>query len=86
MLNENDYKQNYGCNCWDRTRCPLKGNCLIANMIYKANVKKEDYINNEEKSYIDSTELNRKINGITLNSALITENISTVQHCRNMNL
>ena len=40
----------------DRTRCPLKDNCLMDNAIYKATVKKEEH-NNDEKSYISTTEI-----------------------------
>ena len=46
ILDEND-NQNDRCNCRVRTRCPLKGNCLIENVIYKAGDKNEENNNND---------------------------------------
>ena len=35
----------------NKTRCPLKGNCFIDNVIYK------EEVNNNEKLYIGAAEL-----------------------------
>ena len=45
------------CNCRVRANCPLKGYCLVDNVIYKANIR----CNNETKFYIGSTEGSFKI-------------------------
>ena len=42
ILNKYDSNQNERCNCRNRNRCPLKSYCLIDNVIYKADVKKEE--------------------------------------------
>ena len=50
-VNENETKQK-GCNCKKGVRtCPLKGNCKIESIIYKAEVK----INDTNKNYIGLT-------------------------------
>ena len=36
ILNYNDNKQNDRFNCRDWDRCPLKGNYLLSNVLYKA--------------------------------------------------
>lgn len=45
--------RNKTCNCRRTTDCPMKGKCLTNSVVYKATVKTN---NNEEKSYIGSTE------------------------------
>ena len=37
------------CNCRDKTKCPLQGNCLSKNIIYKAIVETEG---GDKMSYI----------------------------------
>ena len=34
ILNENNNCQADSCNCSDKVKCPLRGNCLINNVIY----------------------------------------------------
>ena len=38
------------CNCRDNTPCPLEGNCLQQNVVYKATIT----TNSETKEYIGS--------------------------------
>ena len=45
-------------NCRERTKCPLKGNCLSEGMIYQANVTTNDGTN--KKQYIGLTAYNFK--------------------------
>ena len=40
------------CNCRDRVKCPLNGECLTKNIIYEAKVTTA---NNEERLYVGST-------------------------------
>ena len=51
-----NYTRNY--NCRRTERCPTQGNCLQANVIYKADVKTTD--NNETKTYKGVTASNFK--------------------------
>ena len=64
IFNEKNYDCNAKYNCRDRKRCPLNGNCLIDNVIYKVTVRKEDTNNNsnsnDERLYIDTAEFNKK--------------------------
>ena len=47
------------CNCRERVRCPLNGNCFINNIKYKATIKEVD--NNNETIYVGLTKLNWKV-------------------------
>ena len=54
--NENERerkKERKKCDCRDGEECPLKGECVIESVVYKANVIKE---NGEKIAYIGSTE------------------------------
>ena len=53
ILNNNTTSQN-GCNCRKKDQCPLDNNCLIASVIYKANVTTDK--DNTGKNYIRLTE------------------------------
>ena len=44
----------------DRTRCLLKGNCLIDNVIYKAIIRKKEDNIKDKKLYIGATEMSWK--------------------------
>ena len=41
------------CNCRNHNQCPMQGNCLQANVVYKAEITTAD--NNETKTYIGVT-------------------------------
>ena len=41
------------CNCRSHNQCPMQGNCLQANVVYKADITATD--NNETKTYIGVT-------------------------------
>ena len=41
------------CNCRNHNQCPMQGNCLQANVVYKAEITTTD--NNETKTYIGVT-------------------------------
>ena len=43
-----------GCNCKEKTRCPLENKCLTTSIIYEANVAPDS--ENREKHYIGLTE------------------------------
>ena len=47
ILNKKDNSQIHRINYKDSGRCPLKGICLVNNMIYKATIREED--SNNEK-------------------------------------
>ena len=44
---------NEDCNCRTKENCPLQGNCLVSNVIYKAEVSTVD--DGERKNYIGMT-------------------------------
>ena len=46
--------KNRMCNCRDRSNCPLKGNCLAKNIIYKASVSQPE--TNKASAYIGLTQ------------------------------
>ena len=48
ILKPNDVM--FGCNCRDRSKCPLDGKCLTPQIVYKAVVTNE--VNDEKKVYI----------------------------------
>ena len=48
-------KNTDNCNCRNKVNCPLQNNCMLKNIVYRANVKTEDE-NNSSKSYIGVTE------------------------------
>ena len=48
ILKPNDVT--FGCNCRDRSKCPLDGKCLTPQIVYKAVVTNE--VNDEKKVYI----------------------------------
>ena len=41
------------CNCRSHNQCPMQGNCLQANVVYKGDITTTD--NNETKTYIGVT-------------------------------
>ena len=45
-------KQKPLCNCRDKAKCPLQGECLVKNVIYEAKVITSD---DEERIYVGST-------------------------------
>ena len=49
-------KKKQNCNCRKKTECPVKGDCLTPNVIYRAVVTSKD----EEKSYVGSSGNNFK--------------------------
>ena len=42
------------CNCRDKEKCPLQGNCLIDSVIYRGNITTSN--KNDENNYIGLTE------------------------------
>lgn len=48
---ENNRNENRGCNCRVAIECPLEGNCLVSDVVYKCEVK----TNRGIKAYIGST-------------------------------
>ena len=58
ILHENNQQENNierKCNCRKKEECPLKGNCLVESVIYKATLKTEkenfEYIGATEKAF-----------------------------------
>ena len=54
ILNRKPTISEDGCNCREKTRCPLKNKCLTTSIIYEANVTSDS--ENREKKYIGLTE------------------------------
>ena len=54
ILNRKPIISEDGCNCREKTRCPLKNKCLTTSIIYEANVTSDS--ENREKKYIGLTE------------------------------
>ena len=52
LLNEPQTNQQTLCNCRNKTKCPLNGECLAKNIIYEAKVTTSD---SEERIYVGST-------------------------------
>ena len=78
-------RENARCNCMNRERCPLNGNCLIENVISKAIVRKE-YDNNDINERISTcaTELNCKSWMHNYNLGFINKNMQIKPYYLNM--
>ena len=53
----------FGCNCWKKESCPLNGECLTSQLVYRAAVTKA--VNEDMKKYIglvDTTSKERQSN------------------------
>ena len=50
--------ENYGCNCRDRDSCPMENQCLIPQIVYRADVSNSK--DNETKFYYTLTETSFK--------------------------
>ena len=48
----------FGCNCRNKSNCPLEGKCLTPKVIYQADVKND--VDNEYKFYYGLTETSFK--------------------------
>ena len=68
---EADAKEERGCNCRDKTSCPVGNTCLKTNVVYKATVHHESKISN----YIGMTENSFKIR--------YTQHKSSLKHSKN---
>ena len=53
--NQQEKNKEKKCNCRKKEECPLKGNCLVESVIYKATLKTEkenfEYIGSTEKAF-----------------------------------
>ena len=54
ILNKKPTISEDGCNCREKTRCPLKSKCRTTSIIYEANVTSDS--ENREKKYVGLTE------------------------------
>ena len=68
---EADAKEERGCNCRDKTSCPVGNTCLKTNVVYKATVHYESKISN----YIGMTE--------NLFKTRYTQHKSSLKHSKN---
>ena len=62
-----------GCNCWDKTACPVANKCLKTNVVYKATAEYED----KTEHYIGMTENSFKTR--------YTLHKSSLRHSKNRN-
>ena len=42
ILKSNQSTNQKSCNCWQKNNCPLRGNCLVNDIVYKAKVTSTD--------------------------------------------
>ena len=49
----NPPKPSFGCNCRNRSMCPLQNKCLTANIVYQADITNN--IDDERRVYLGSS-------------------------------
>ena len=54
IIKANETVQNKKCNCRNKDQCPLQGNCLIENIVYRANITTTN--KKHESNYVGMTE------------------------------
>ena len=71
----------FGCNCRNKSNCPLEEKCLTPKVVYQADVTND--VDDEYKFYYGLTKTSFKESLQTIPDRLIIDNTKTKQNCLN---